>query len=307
MQRVRIEATLIAGMLLCAAVLQHEVPALHFSHLGYAQIAGNHVDHEHEARMHYAARPESVIVRLETNPVKIDAGTLVSITVHLEDRKGRPLQGLMAHHERVLHAIIIGKDLNVFAHIHPEDLGMLTDEMLDTATFLLRYTFPKAGTYIMGIDFATEDGVYSKTASLAVSGQPFMGEPKIELSRSKNFGQYQVTMATSPKSIKAGEETTLKYFIRENQEPVTDLQPYLGAAMHLAVVRDNLDQFVHAHGIVPGEPSTHHDHMHAMPPERFGPKIDSVVVFPVKGIYKIFSQVEHRGEVLLFDFMVNVQ
>jgi len=47
--------------------------------------------------------------------------------------------------------------------------------------------------------------------------------------------------------------------------------------------------------------------MHAMPPERFGPKIDSVVVFPVKGIYKIFSQVEHRGEVLLFDFMVNVQ
>ena len=306
-QRVRIEAVLMAGVLLCAALLRHEVPARHFSHLGHAQTAGNHADHEYEAHMHYAARPESVIVRLETNPAKINAGTPASITVHLEDRKGRPLQGLMAHHERVLHAIIVGSDLNVFAHIHPEDLGMLTDEMLDTATFPLRYTFPKAGAYLVGMDFATEEGVYSKTASLTVSGQPFMGEPKIDLSGSKNFGQYRVALATSPKNIKAGEETTLKYIIRKNGKPVTDLQPYLGAAMHLAVVRDNLDQFIHAHGAVPGEPSTHHEHMHDMSPARFGPNIEAEVVFPVKGIYKIFGQVQHQGKVLLFDFMVEVR
>jgi hypothetical protein len=31
------------------------------------------------------------------------------------------------------------------------------------------------------------------------------------------------------------------------------------------------------------------------------------IVFPVKGVYKIFSQVKHEGKVLLFDFMVTVQ
>jgi copper resistance protein D len=307
MHRVRIEAILIAGVLLCAALLRHEVPARHFSHPGHAQTAGDHADHGHDAHMHYAAKPESVAVRLETNPARINAGTPVSITVHLEDRKGRPLQGLTALHERVLHAVIIGQDLSVFAHIHPEDLGMLTDEMLDTATFPLRYAFPKAGTYLVGIDFATEDGVYSKTASLFVSGQPNMAEPKIDLSRSKNFGPYRVTLAAFPKSIKAGEETLLKYFIWEKGKPVADLQPYLGAPMHLAVVRSDLTQFMHTHGVIPGEPQAQPDHMHSMTLGKFGPQVDADVVFPVKGIYKIFGQVKHKGKVLLFDFMVEVR
>ena len=257
--------------------------------------------------MHYASNPESVSVRVETNPKLISAGTPVSITVRLEDRKGGPLHGLRAHHERILHAVIIGKDLNVFAHIHPEDLGALTSEMLDTATFPLRYTFPKAGAYIMGIDFATEDGIYGKTAHLTVFGKPLMEAAKIDFSRTKNFGPYRVTLATSSKSIKAGEETVLAYRIEKDGMPVTDLQPYLGAPMHLAVVRADLTQFTHIHGVLPGETQAHDNHMHVMPPEKFGPEIDADVIFPSMGIYKIFGQAQHRGKVLLFDFMVEVR
>lgn len=79
--------------------------------------------------------------------------------------------------------------------------------------------------------------------------------------------------------------------------------------MHLAIVLADLKRFIHAHGVIPGEPHTHmdHMHMHAEPGEKFGPEIESVVVFPVKGVYKIFSQVDHQGTVLLFDFMVKVQ
>ena len=43
------------------------------------------------------------------------------------------------------------------------------------------------------------------------------------------------------------------------------------------------------------------------PPRMFGPVIESTIVFPAKGIYKVFSQVERKGKVLLFDFMVEVQ
>ena len=257
--------------------------------------------------MQYAAKPESTVVRLETNPKHISAGEPVSITIHLEDRNGRPLQGLRAHHERILHTVIIGQDLNVFAHIHPEDLGMLTGVMLDTATFPLRYTFPKSGAYIVGIDFATADGMYSKMANLTVFGRPLMGEAKIDFSKTKNFGPYRVLLKTSPEEIRAGEKTTLEYFIQKDGKPVTDLEPYLGAAMHLAIVRADLTQFIHRHGVPPGGPQHQNDHAHALLPEKFGPKIDSAIVFPVKGIYKIFSQVQRHGKVLLFDFMVEVQ
>jgi hypothetical protein len=73
------------------------------------------------------------------------------------------------------------------------------------------------------------------------------------------------------------------------------------------VVPADLRRFIHAHGIIPGESHTALGHVHVESSERFGPEIDAVVVFPVKGIYKIFSQVKHRGKVILFDFMVNVQ
>jgi putative copper resistance protein D len=308
MNAVKAEAFLMAAVLLCAALLRHEVPARHALHIEHAGSVGGQAGPNHAAHLHHAAaRPESVVVRLETDPAKINAGSPVSITVHLEDRKGRPLQGLTAYHERVLHAVIIGQDLNVFAHIHPEDLGMLTDEMLDTATFPLRFTFPKAGIYLVGIDFATEDGIYTKTATLFVAGKPGMGEPKIDFSRSKNFGHYRVTFTTSPQRIKAGEETTLKYLIEKDGKPVKDLQPYLGAPMHLAVVRSDLSQFIHTHGVLSGESNDHDDHVHAMLPERFGPKIEAAIIFPAKGAYKIFSQVEHRGKVLPFDFLVEVR
>jgi hypothetical protein len=181
--------------------------------------------------------------------------------------------------------------------------------MLRKATFPLRFTFPKAGRYIIGLDFATAEGSYSKTADINAAGQPRMGDPKIDFSTEKDFGPYHVTLKTASDNIKAGGETTLRYLIKKNKKSVTDLSPYLGAPMHLAVVLADLKQFIHAHGIVPGESQTHvdHMHMHAEPGEKFGPEIESVVVFPVKGVYKIFSQVQHQGKVILFDFMVKVQ
>jgi hypothetical protein len=134
-----------------------------------------------------------------------------------------------------------------------------------------------------------------------------MERPKMDFSVKKNFGEYRVTFAISPMNVKAGEETSLQYTIEKNGKPVTDLNPYLGAAMHIAVVSDDLTQYIHAHGTVPGEPHAHQDHMHTNPPKKFGPEIESDVVFPAKGVYTIFSQVKHRDKVLVFDFMVNVQ
>ncbi len=307
LKSVRSEAFLMLGLLLCVALLRHEVPARHNAHVGHVQTAVGHATHEQEGHEHQTGIGPETFVRLETDPREIIAKVPVSMQVHLEDADRRPLRGLVVHHDRIVHVIIIGKDLNVFAHIHPEDMGPITDEMLKKALFPLQYTFPMAGEYMMGLDFATKDGHYSKRVSLLVSGRPRMAEPKADISTKKDFGPYRVILRTSPHSIKPNTETLLRFLIKKNNKPVTDLGPYLGAPMHLAVVRNDLTEFIHTHGTVPGALHSHDGDTHGSPPDRFGPEVDASIVFPVKGVYKIFSEVNHEGKTLLFDFMVKVE
>ena len=305
LRRTRVEAIVILAALLCAAMLTHNIPARHFMHLEHAMTAGDHSGHDQGQHEDYAATGPEPVVRLDTVPQNVTAGTPVAITVHIQDQNGRPFTGLIVHHERILHTIIIGSDLDIFAHIHTEDIGPVTDKMLKEATFPLRFSFPKAGEYLVGLDFATAERFYSEKSYIKVAGRPAMGKPRIDFSTEKNVGEYGVTLETSPKVIKAGKETTLKYIIEKKSKPVTDLEPYLGAPMHLAIVLSDLKQFIHEHGFVPVESKMGHTHVASS--ERFGPEIDADVVFPVRGDYKIFSQVGYRGKVILFDFMVNVR
>ena len=307
--RIRVEAIIILVLLLCVALLVHEIPARHFLHLKHMQAAGGNTSGPmHEDQMHHHAEGPEPVVTLDINPASIIAGTPAAITVKIKTPDGAPLKGLTIIHERILHAVIISKDLDFFAHIHPEDTGHVTSEMITNASFPLLFTFPRPGDYLLGLDFAGDEDAYSRTLPIHVAKAPEMGSPRIDSSKQKIFNGYRVTLSATPGGIKSGEDTTLRYIVEKNGKPVTDLGPYLGAAMHLAVVSEDLKVFIHAHGTVPGSSHEHHDHMHAPPPpEKFGPAIEADIAFPSKGVYKIFSQVQHQGKVLLFDFMVKVE
>ncbi len=295
-RRTRFDAGIALGLLLSVSVIIHMIPAKHQAHLEHLRQA--------EAHSRDAASKPEPVVSLETNPARITAGSPIAMAVHIKDPDGKPFKGLGLSHERMLHAIIISKDLNTFAHIHPEDLGPVTDMMLKTADFPLYFTFPVAGEYLIGFDFATDDESYSRTVMVTVAEARGMTAPKTDFSSVRNFGDYRVTLKTLPDTIRAGTEATLRYTIEKNGRAVKNLEPYLGAAMHLAVVPVDLKLFIHAHGTTPGE--HHTDHLHAAAPKSFGPDIDVDIVFPVKGIYKIYSQVKHEGKVLLLDFMVPI-
>ena len=309
LHRTRLEAVIILALLLCVALLVHQIPARHFLHLKHMQASGGNTSGPmHEDQMHHHTEGPEPVVTLDIKPASIIAGTPAAMTVRIKAPDGTPFKGITVMHERILHAVIISKDLDFFAHIHPEDTGPVTSEMIINASFPLLFTFPRPGDYLLGLDFATDDDSYSRTFPLHVAKAPEMGMPKIDFSKQKNFDGYKVTLSATPGEIHSGEDTTLRYVIEKNGKPVTNLEPFLGASMHLAVVSEDLKVFIHAHGSVPGSPHDHHDHMHAPPPpEKFGPEIESDIVFPAKGVYKVFSQVKHQGKVLLFDFMVKVQ
>jgi hypothetical protein len=245
LSRTRLEVFLVLGIILCVALLIHRVPARHQVHLATLGSADQHVD----AHVYADSHEDEPIVRLATNPPEIPVGAPVEITVSVTGQDGSPLQGLTITHERIMHAVIIGKGLEIFTHIHPEDITPITPDIIAKATFLLRFTFPRTGEYLLGIDFAKDEKHYSKTFILSVAAAASMKESEIDLSTRKTFEDYQVSFAVPNGPIMAGTRTKLRYVIKKKGEEVVELVPYLGAAMHLAIVSADLKTFIHTHGV----------------------------------------------------------
>jgi hypothetical protein len=264
--------------------------------------------HGHDAMHMESASPGSVVVNLETKPEKLQAGVPSELTFTIRDKEGNPLRDLTITHERLLHMIIVSGDFSTFAHIHPEEFGPITPEMKKKAEYSVRYTFPAAGRYLVAVDSAVKGAHFSEHFTVDVSGEPKMGMLKEDFTKEKRFGGYEVSFSTSPKSIEAGKEAVLKYVIKKDGVPIADLEPYLSAPMHLAVIKADLRNFIHAHGELPGQAGHDHPagHIHGMMTEKFGPEIDAPVVFPVKGVYQVFGQIKHQDKVITTSFMVEV-
>ncbi len=278
-----------------------ETPAMHEHH---------HAGHEGMQMNEMQMKAMEIAVDMETVPAEPKAGSETTILFTIRDGEGKPVQDLQITHDRLIHVVIASADFTVFAHIHPEDFGKITDEMKKKAEYPVRFTFPKAGQYIVAVDTAAMDNIISEHFTVDVGGGPKMGTFAKDLSRQKKFGDLSVSLETVPETITAGKEATLKYIFRRDGQPVTDLEPYLAAPMHAAIISSDLENFMHEHGELPGA-STGHAHMthmmHMNVPKKFGPEIDVPVVFPVRGLYQIFSQVQHRGKMAVLSFMVEVQ
>jgi hypothetical protein len=120
-----------------------------------------------------------------------------------------------------------------------------------------------------------------------------------------------------PDAIKAGVPVSLVYRFTEDGAPVTDLRPYLGAPLHLAVVKEDLSQFQHEHGTVPGEEhagGTDHGSGHDgyvsheyEGPSAFGPELTATLSFSEPGTYYLFGQAAHGDRLLITRFPVEVR
>jgi Cu+-exporting ATPase len=86
--------------------------------------------------------------------------------------------------------------------------------------------------------------------------------------------------------------------------PVDDLQPYLGAAGHVVVMRADGSTFAHRHA------ETFDDHgrpVFALPGTTFGPDLDLHVDFDQPGAYRLWAQFRlSHGTVVTAPFVVHV-
>ena len=248
---------------------------------------------------------ELLSVKLKIVPDKINAKDTATLIFKFEDAEGKPLKLDIAH-EKLVHVIIINEDFSIFSHVHPEDSTLTANDMKKEGIYAINYTFSKAGQYLIGTDFAADNHEYSKVFYVDVAGNKIKPIVK-NLSIQEIFDGYTVNLSL-PQKIAAGKETMLLYNFAKYNKPLTDMEPYLGATMHLAIVKDDLTGFIHTHAMIPDNMPMMNNAMadmsHIELPDHFGPDLMAHITFPEKGYYLIFGEFKHNGKVVVTKFMV---
>lgn len=264
-----------------------------------------------EKEYRYFMKPAVVAVDVRYGPPVLREHTETAISIAISEN-GFSATDLVFAHERLLHVIIIGEDFETFKHIHPDDFGKITEEMKNSGKYSVVYHPMRAGRYLLAVDAQVRATPVTEYEVFNVEGTNPMASSAPDFATAKNFAGYDVEFQ-APMAIKAGEVATISYHISKNGASVSDMVPYLGAPMHLAIVKDDFSSFMHTHGEVHGSSSLVSAvsaigmaHMHTAPSKKFGPDVEAHVQFPTRGTYYIFGQFKHGESVILIKFAVQV-
>jgi len=238
-----------------------------------------------------------------------------------------PPRELQIVHERVIHNFIINKDFSSFSHIHHEDFQALTEDDLEKATLHFPYTFPKSGSYRMVSEFTHRGRSRIKHFDIQV-GNNTNSEPIINLSREKQFGDFEATLTLVPPTPTENSVTHMNIHISEQGVPVKDVEMYLGSEVHLALWRIDGKFFGHSHALTSHmEKMFNHMSSRDVSPSRraemmaemminmgdqtqkqefFGPDVPVRYIFPTEGVYVLFFQIAIDEVARTFDFMIDV-
>ncbi|MEK7673200.1 MAG: hypothetical protein AAB373_04925 [Patescibacteria group bacterium] len=183
-------------------------------------------------------------------------------------------------HEKLMHLVIVRKDLQEFQHLHPT-----IDPKTGIAT--ANITFPTSGPYRMFFEF-TPEYQSSITLDIDIGGNTSFQPQELEISKeaTQKIGDYEVTY-NFPKIIKTNEEIEYSLEVQKNSQPVTDLENYLGAKGHSIILKEGSLIYVHTH------PKNNED-------LTFGTN------FTEPGKYKIFTQFQHNGKIMRAEYVVEV-
>jgi len=217
---------------------------------------------------------------MEVKPVggKIVVGKPATMIFTIKDPTGLPVTKVEEVHEKLLHLLMVSKDLAWYAHEHPV--------IQADGTFTFTYTFPEAGEFVFYNDFTPPSvGQQVVQVPITVEGPPSTAPAKrvltVDADKPKTVEGYTVSLDTGG-PVKTGAATHMTYTVAKDGKPVTDLQPYLGAMGHLVIISSDLKEFVHSH---PHEEGAEHGAA-----TKGGPKVDFEAHFKAAGIYKGWAQ-----------------
>jgi hypothetical protein len=225
------------------------------------------------------------------------------ITYRLNDATGDPVTAdkLAITHEKPMHLIVVSSDLNHFAHLHPAHQA--------EGRYTVGATLPEEGQYLLFNEFFTADGTMQiERNELATSGAPAEDKaaaltPDLDIPHEVNG--LSIVLAPNVQKVRRRAPVTFTLTASKGGQPITDLEPYLGAPCHVVIISADTKQFAHTHGDIPGGAMSHDmssTNMAGMvmptPPARFGPSLQFTHTFMQAGMYRVWVQFGYGGEVI---------
>jgi hypothetical protein len=210
----------------------------------------------------------------------LTSGTTNTFSFRITGPDNKPVTRFDVEHEKRMHLIVVRRDTAGFQHIHPT--------MSADGTWTVPLTVTQPGSYRAFADFAPTGGEATTLGvDLAVPGD-FQPATYAE-SRVATVDGYEVKLDGD---LVPGKTAEVRLTVSKDGQPVSNLQPYLGAYGHLVALRGGDLAYLHVHPDgEPGDGKT-----------KPGPTVTFFAEVPSAGNYRLFLDFQHEGTVRTAEF-----
>jgi hypothetical protein len=263
-----------------------------------------HVGQHHEE----TSVREGLSVNMNLMPVPPVGGTSTRLDFFVNQKPaGTPVTDLEIEHEKSMHVIGVRSDLNEFFHIHPVNVNAA--ETMSAGLWRASHVFARPGLYKVWSEVKRAGVTHAfGHPEFRVEGAGAEEERLVSFERSATIEGYRVTLHATG-AITQKRNAQISFEIQDASGRDAALEPYLGTSMHLALIKDDLKQFIHTH---PMAGSSSESRSFSLVPEALAngvhPPTTGVmkgvpftVVFPEPGLYKAFVQFRPQGSGLSAD------
>lgn len=205
------------------------------------------------------------------------AGTPFDLRVAVRNNETGDIQKAFdTVHEKKLHLIVVSEGLTSFQHVHPT---------MDADGFWTqRLTLPHGGRFLLFADGGVSGAKFNAGTELTAEGNP-APRPSFALNAKSEVDGVTAQIVEGAKlPLSDHAHVTVKL------SSPTGWEPYLGEPGHLVMIRQDGNEFLHAH------------------PK--GAMKDGRVVFDAhfhdKGVYRAWAQFQRGGKVMTFPFTLEV-
>ena len=216
------------------------------------------------------------------------AGEDGDLSFQILDESGEAVTEYTTAHEKDLHLIAVRTDGTGFQHVHPE---------LDTSTgtWSVPWTWDEAGTYRVYADFTPEgEGAEGITLTRAVEVAGDFAPVETESQTTDEVDGYTVSLNGD---LTAGTSSELTISVERDGQPVTTLEPYLGAFGHLVALREGDLAYLHVHA-EGDEPQAR---------DTAGPEIGFAAEAPTADRYLLYLDFQVDGQVHTAEFVIDAK
>ncbi len=241
------------------------------------------------------------LVSVSTEPLV--SGKPQNFSFTILNNFGETVKNFEVVHEKLMHMILVNKNLDGFQHLHPEYDSV-------TGVFTVKdITFPNDGQYMIYLDFVAQAGGENPdkmvpqmiAEKLVVGNKTNTPVQKLTLDITdtndtiiKNVDNYKVTLSSHEQNLNQLTRSTqnkLRFIVDDIEgKKINPLEKYLGTYGHLVIIHEETHQYIHAHPLETGASNS----------------MEFDVAFPLEGTYKLFFQFQHDGTVHRTEYGVSV-